>query len=62
MKELDCVKLVKVIGVIPAGTEGTIVNVYPGGKDLEVEFFDADGNTIVVLTTPKDVLEILPDT
>lgn len=33
-----------------AGTVGAVVWVYPGGEDYEVEFFDAGGNTIDVVT------------
>lgn len=57
MKELDVVKLVKDFGGLPAGTEGTIVLEYDGTA-YEVEFFDLEGETIDVLTTPSDVLEL----
>lgn len=59
MKELDSVRLTTQFENLEKGTEGAIVHVYPGGKDFEVEFFDTDGNTIDVLTTPRDVLELL---
>lgn len=35
---------------LAAGTVGAIVHVYPDGHTFEVEFFDADGTTIGVVT------------
>ena len=58
MKELDVVRLAEDFSGLPAGTEGTIVLEYDG-THYEVEFFDADGNTIDVITTPATVLEPL---
>ena len=58
MKELDVVRLTKKFEGLPAGTEGTIVCEYDG-KAFEVEFFDNDGDTIDVFTTPVEVLELL---
>ena len=58
MKELDVVRLTKEFSGLPIGTEGTIVYEYDG-KALEVEFFDNDGDTIDVFTTPVEVLELL---
>ena len=58
MKELDVVRLTKEFEGLPAGTEGTIVCEYDG-KAFEVEFFDNDGDTINVFTTPVEVLELL---
>ena len=58
MKELDVVRLIKEFEGLPAGTEGTIVCEYDG-KAFEVEFFDNDGDTIDVFTTPVEVLELL---
>ena len=58
MKELDVVRLTKEFEGPPAGTEGTIVCEYDG-KVFEVEFFDNDGDTIDVFTTPVEVLELL---
>lgn len=57
MKELDVVKLTKEFCGLPVGTEGTIVLEYDGNF-FEVEFFDSDGDTIDVFTTPSDVLEL----
>ena len=66
MKELDVVRLIKefeglTIGtkgtILTIGTKGTIVLEYDG-KFFEVEFFDDDGNTIDVLTTPVDCIEL----
>ncbi len=58
MKELDVVKLTEVFNNLPAGTEGTIVLEYDD-KAFEVEFFDANGNTIDVLTVPVELLELI---
>ena len=55
MKELDVVRLTKEFEGLPVGTEGTIVCEYDG-KAFEVEFFDNDGDTIDVFTTPVEVL------
>ena len=56
-KELDVVKLKTDFRSITAGTEGTIVLEYDGTA-FEVEFFDKDGETIDVVTTPVDVIEL----
>ncbi len=58
MKELDVVKLIKDFENIPAGTEGAIVLDYDK-EYCEVEFVDSDGNTIDVVTTPKELLELV---
>lgn len=58
MKELDVVKLTKEFNGLSAGTEGTIVLEYDGTY-FEVEFFDSNGDTIDVFTTPVDVLELV---
>lgn len=58
MKELDTVKLTKTYENIKEGTYGVIVCEYDG-KAFEVEFFDADGNTIDVVTTPSDILQLV---
>ena len=58
MKELDAVHLIKEFEGLPIGTEGTIVCEYDG-KAFEVEFFDDDGDTIDVFTTPAEVIELL---
>ena len=58
MKELDVVCLTKEFEGLPIGTEGTIVCEYDG-KAFEVEFFDSEGDTIDVFTTPVEVLELL---
>lgn len=57
MKELDVVRLIKEFEGLTIGTKGTIVLPYDG-KFFEVEFFDDDGNTIDVLTTPVDCIEL----
>ena len=58
MKELDVVRLTKEFEGLPIGTEGSIVCEYDG-KAFEVEFFDSEGDTIDVFTTPVEVLELL---
>ena len=58
MKELDVVKLKEEFQGIPVGTEGTIVLEYDGTY-FEVEFFNEDGDTIDVLTTPAGILEVV---
>ena len=58
MKELDVVRLTKEFEGLDIGTNGTIVLEYDG-KSFEVEFFDNEGNTIDVLTTPVDCIEIV---
>lgn len=57
MKVLDVVRLIKEFEVLPIGTKGTIVYEYDG-KAFEVEFFEDDGNTIDVFTTPVEVIEL----
>lgn len=60
MKELDVVKLTAEFKGLPAGTKGAIVLEYDGTY-YEVEFFDAEGDTIDVLTTPAEILELLDE-
>ncbi len=56
MKESDIVRLKRDFQGLKVGTEGTIVLEY-GGSAFEVEFFDKNGDTIAVVTTPSDVIE-----
>lgn len=58
MKELDVVRLKSVFSDLPTGTTGTIVLEYDG-KCFEVEFFDENGDTIDVITTPVEFLELV---
>ena len=58
MKELDVVKLLSDYEGVLKGTEGTVVLDYDEDT-CEVEFFDTDGNTIDVVTTPKNLLEVV---
>ena len=58
MKELDVVKLKYDFQDLPTGTIGTIVLGY-AGTDFEVEFFNNDGDTIDVLTTPAEKIELV---
>ena len=55
MKELDVIRLTEQYKNIPVGTEGTIVLEYDSTY-FEVEFFDTDGETIDVVTTPANIL------
>lgn len=57
MKELDVVRLIEEFKGLPVGTKGAIVLEYDGSY-FEVEFFDANGDTIDVFTTPAEVLEL----
>lgn len=58
MKELDVVRLKRDFSDLTAGTTGTVVLEYDG-KSFEVEFFDENGNTIDVVTTPVEFLELV---
>ncbi|MFQ9985060.1 MAG: DUF4926 domain-containing protein [Lachnospiraceae bacterium] len=60
MKELDVVRLKEEFKGLPAGTEGTIVLEHDGSC-FEVEFFDTNGDTIDVYTTPADLLELVTE-
>ena len=60
MKELDVVQLKRDFHGLVKGTKGTIVLEYDG-TFFEVEFIDASGNTIDVLTTPAEILEVVID-
>jgi len=48
LKELDVVEPTKELPQIPGGTRGTVIFVYPGGDEVEVEFVDQEGNTLGV--------------
>ncbi len=60
MKKLDVVKILKDYENIPSGTKGTIVCEYDG-KVFEVEFFAAKGDTLDIVTTPAELLELVED-
>lgn len=60
MKELDVVRLTKEFEGLAIGTKGTIVLEYDG-KCFEVEFFDEENNTLDVLTTPVDCIELVSE-
>ncbi|MBO5924970.1 MAG: DUF4926 domain-containing protein [Clostridia bacterium] len=60
MKELDVVKITQDYENIPSGAEGTIVYEYDG-KAFEVEFFDTNGDTLDVVTTPAELLELVEE-
>jgi hypothetical protein len=56
LKELDIVELTKELSTMPKGTQGTVVLVYPGGRQVEVEFVDQAGETLGVESVPVDFL------
>ena len=56
LKELDIVELIRELPEIPNGTQGTVVLVYPGGDEVEVEFFDQEGNTMGVEKVSAELL------
>ncbi|MBQ7119297.1 MAG: DUF4926 domain-containing protein [Oscillospiraceae bacterium] len=58
MKELDVVRLTNEFEGMTIGTEGTIVHKY-NDHTFEVEYFDAEGDTIDVFTTTDDILELI---
>lgn len=58
MKELDFVRLKEDYKEISKGKKGTIVLLYDN-KNCEVEFFDKDGDTIDVVMTPLNNLELI---
>lgn len=58
MKELDLVRLKEDYKGISKGEKGTIVLIYHE-KNCEVEFFDKDGDTIDVVMTPLNKLELV---
>ena len=58
MKELDVVRLKSEFSDLPTGTTGAIVLEYDG-KCFEVEFFDENGDTIDIVTTPVGFLELV---
>ena len=58
MKELDVVRLVQELQSIPVDTVGTIVHKYDDSM-YEVEFFNKDGDTLDVITTPKIAIELI---
>lgn len=58
MKELDLVRLKEDYKEIIKGTKGTIFLLY-NDKNCEVEFFDKDGDTIDVIMTPLNKLELI---
>ena len=60
MKELEVIKIKQDYENIPSGTAGTIVCEYDG-KAFEVEFFDANGDTLDVITTPAELLELVEE-
>lgn len=58
MKELDVVRLKEDDKEISKGTKGTIALIYDD-KNCEVDFFDKDGDTIDVVMTPLNKLELI---
>jgi hypothetical protein len=60
LKELDVVELTKELATIQKGTQGTVVLVYPGGRQVEVEFVDQEGETIGIESVPAHFLKKVP--
>jgi hypothetical protein len=60
LKELEVVELTRELTTIPKGTQGTVVLVYPGGRQVEVEFVDQAGETIGLESVPIDFLLKVP--
>lgn len=58
MKELDVVRLKEDYKGISKRTKGTIVLIYDD-KNCEVEYFDKEGDTIDVVMTPLNKLELI---
>lgn len=58
LKELDVVRLIKSFDDLEKGTQGIIVHKYDD-CNFEIEFIDGNGKTIDVVTTPKDVIELV---
>ena len=58
MHEFDIVRLKCDFHGLSAGTIGTIVHEYDGIV-FEVEFIDNNGNTLDVLTTPDEKIELV---
>ena len=50
MKEYDIVRINRQINNVPKGSIGTILIVYEGENDFEVEFVNDAGETLNVLT------------
>ena len=61
LKELDRAVLAADVPArhLCAGDVGVVVGVYRGGEAYEVEFFDADGQTLAVETLRADQVEPL---
>jgi DNA-binding protein HU-beta len=56
LEELDVVELTREFPYLARGTQGTVVLVYPSGRQVEVEFVDREGNTLGVESVPTDFL------
>ena len=56
LEELDVVELTREFPHLARGTQGTVVLVYPSGRQVEVEFVDQEGNTLGVESVPTDFL------
>ncbi|WP_236591198.1 DUF4926 domain-containing protein [Mycobacterium paraintracellulare] len=66
-EEYDVVELLRALPEhsLPAGSRGTVVMDYTKDSDkglppaYEVEFSDADGSTLAVVTVARDVLKVV---
>lgn len=59
--ELDTVALTRDVPEhsLTAGDVGTVVHLYPGGANCEVEFMTLQGKTIAVVTLPTGDLRLV---
>lgn len=61
VRELQVVRLKVPVGVVPAGAEGTVVDVHGDGRFATVEFIDGTGNTIGVEDVEACGLDLVHD-
>jgi len=56
-REYQCVRLRRQVAPMDRGAEGTIVMAYSEPPGYDVEFMDADGKTLALLTSYDEDLE-----
>ena len=61
IKELDTVVLARDLGQynLKRGDVGVVVHRYKGGKAFEVEFVNGAGETIAVVTLPREDIRLI---
>lgn len=57
-QEYDVVLAKRLLDNVPVGTLGTVLIVYEEGKAYEVEFIDAEGATLNILTVGEEDIEL----